>query len=98
MAKRVTAEDEKLINEVYYACKNYAETARQTGWSVSTVRSHVKPDFTPVTKESITKFEVWQLPAFSTLAFVGVQNYGDLCVLSDEERAEMTELWKEMVV
>lgn len=98
MVKRVTAEDEKIINEVYYVCKNYAETARQTGWSVGTVRSHVKANYVPAEKENIKKFDMTEMPAFSTAMFVGVDNYGTLCVLSNEEKDEIKELWKKMSI
>jgi hypothetical protein len=35
---------------------------------------------------------------FSTEMFEGVENYGDLCVLSDEEKVEIVKLWEEIVL
>jgi hypothetical protein len=38
------------------------------------------------------------MPEFSTEMFEGVENYGDLCVLSDEEEVEIVKLWEEIVI
>lgn len=98
MAKRVTAEDIKLINEIYYKCKSYAETARQTGWSASTVSKYIDKNYTPAAESDIKRFDKSSMPTFSTVAFETVDNLGDLCVLSDEEKEEIKELWKELAV
>ena len=99
MARRVTVDDIRQINEIYHQCKSYAETARQTGWSASTVRSYVDHNFSPVLEENIHRFDPdTEMPEFSTAMFEGVENYGDLCVLSEEERIEIVELWKEIVL
>ena len=37
MSKRVTNEDILIFNEIYYKTKNYAQVARETGFSASTV-------------------------------------------------------------
>lgn len=99
MARKVTTDDIRQINEIYYQCKSYAETARQTGWSASTVRSYVDKNFSPVLEDNIHRFDPdTEMPEFSTAMFEGVDNYGDLCVLSEEERIEIVELWKEIVI
>lgn len=99
MARRVTADDIRQINEIYYKCKSYAETARQTGWSASTVRSYVDKNFSPVLEDKIHRFDPdTEMPEFSTSMFEGVENYGDLCVLSEEERIEIVGLWEEIVI
>ena len=41
MARRVSVDDIRQMNEIYYQCKSYAETARQTGWSASTVKNYI---------------------------------------------------------
>lgn len=99
MARRVSVDDIRQMNEIYYQCKSYAETARQTGWSASTVRSYIDKNFSPVLEDNIHRFNPdTELPEFSTKMFEGVENYGDLCVLTDEEKIEIVKLWEEIVL
>ena len=99
MARRVSVDDIRQMDEIYYQCKSYAETARQTGWSASTVRSYIDKNFSPVLEDNIHRFNPdTELPEFSTKMFEGVENYGDLCVLTDEEKIEIVKLWEEIVL
>lgn len=99
MARRVSIDDIRHINEIYYKCKNYAETARQTGWSAATVRNYVDHNFSPITEAEIYRFNPeTDMPEFSTAIFEGVENYGELCVLSKEELEEIEQLWKELAI
>lgn len=95
---RVTSEDILRINEIYYKTRVFAEVARQTGFSASTVRKYVDVNWKPVENENIIKFDMNDLPEFDTTCFKGVENYGDLCVLTEREQDEMKELWLEMVI
>lgn len=98
MARRVTAEDIKNINQIYYECKSYAETARRTGWAAATVSRYVDKDYQPVQSEDVKRFDIhYDLPDFSTEPFENVE-LGDLCVLTDEEKVEITELWREIAI
>ena len=98
MANRVTSEDILRINEIYYKTKVYAETARQTGFSASTVKKYVIPGWQPVVTENIVRFELSQIPEFDSSIFKGVDNYGDLCVLTEREKEEIEGLWGELAV
>ena len=100
MASKVTNEDILRINELYYKHKTYAEVARQTGFSASTVKKYVKPGWEPVVVENIKKFDPSMIPDFQKAVeiFRGVQNYGNLCVLTDYEIEQIKELWKELAV
>ena len=95
---RVTSEDILQMNSLYFQYKNFAEVARQTGFSASTVRKYVDVNWKPVENESIIKFDMSDLPEFDTSCFKGVENYGDLCVLTEREQDEMRELWTELSV
>ena len=95
---RVTSEDILRMNEIYYKTRVFAEVARQTGFSASTVRKYVDTKWAPVVSEESKKFDISQLPEFDPSIFKGIDNYGDLCVLSNEEREEIKELWKELAV
>ena len=100
MASKVTNEDILRINEIYYKTKVYAEVARQTGFSASTVKKYVIPNWVPVTIENIIKFDITQIPDFSVVAeiFRDVINYGDLCILSNTEKEQIKEFWKELSI
>ena len=100
MASKVTNEDILRINEIYYKTKVYAETARQTGFSAGTVKKYIIPGWQPVVAENIIRFDMAQLPDFTKAAeiFRGINNYGNLCVLTDFEAKEIKELWRELAI
>ena len=95
---RVTSEDILRMNEIYYKTHVFAEVARQTGFSASTVRKYVDVNWKPIENENIIKFDMNDLPEFDTTCFKGIENYGDLCILTEREQDEMKELLKELVV
>ena len=97
---RVTSEDILHMNEIYYKTRVFAEVASQTGFSVSTVRKYVDTKWTPVVTENVITFSMKDIPDFkeAVKCFRGVDNYGDLCVLTEQEREEIKELWKELAV
>lgn len=96
--KRVTPEDIIQINSLYYKYKNKAEVARQTGWSSSTVSKYIDKNYKPIDETKIVRISVKDVPEFSTTIFEGVENLGELCVLSEDERAEIVDLWEELSV
>lgn len=97
MARRVSTEDIRQMNEVYYRCKSYAETARQTGWSASTVSKYIDKNFVPVCTNEIRHFE-GTMPDFNLNMFTEAESIGELFVLTADEIEEVKELWKELVV
>ena len=100
MANKVTNEDILRINELYYKYTTYAEVARQTGFSAGTVKKYVKPGWQPVVIENIKKFDENSLPDFQKAVeiFRGIENYGDLCLLTEREQEEIKELWGELAI
>ena len=98
MAKRVTTDDILIFNKIYYKTKNYAQVARETGFSASTVKKYIDKNWKPVAAENIIKFELKQIPEFDGSIFKNVDNYGELCVLTEQEKEEMKELWRELAV
>ena len=95
---RVTSEDILRMNEIYYKTYVFAEVARQTGFSASTVRKYVDVNWKPVVSEDIIRFDISQIPEFDSSIFKGVDNYGDLCTLTQREYEGIKELWKELPV
>lgn len=100
MAKRVTNEDILKFNEIYYRTKTYAEVARETGFSASTVKKYIDKNWEPVAVENIIRFDITALPDFQKAVeiFRGIDNYGNLCILTDFEKEEIKDLWRELVV
>ena len=95
---RVTSEDILHMNEIYYKTHVFAEVARQTGFSASTVRKYVDVNCKPVELDKIIKFDLNNLPEFDTTPFKHVSDYGAMCILDDEEIDQIRELWKELAV
>lgn len=99
MAKRLTEEDKLRINEVYYLTHSYAETARQTGFSATSVKKYVLPDFKPQTNIEKITFNEEEIPnQIDYEPFVNSDNWGEFCELAEEEKEEMKDLWKELVL
>ena len=99
MPRRIGVDDIKKINDLYYKYHNYAEVARQTGWSAATVRSYVDKNYNPIIEDQIKRFDPnADMPEFDESLFEGLEDFGDLCILSDEEYIEIKELWKEILV
>ena len=95
--RKVTNEDIIQINELYYKYQNKAEVARQTGWSAGTVSKYVDKNYAPSATTEIVRVDMSIIPEiFDTTSFRGLDNYGELCVLTEEEKNAMPELWKEM--
>lgn len=100
MAKSITKDDIKRINMEYLDCHTYAEVARRTGFSPSTVKKYIIPNFQPIDEKHIRRFdynrdmpqdEKW-LEMFNTSA-----DWGALCdYLDDEEFDSIVGLWKEI--
>ena len=64
-----------------------------------TVRAYVDKNYNPLTEEEIHRFDPYtEMKEFDETIFEGLDNYGDLCVLSEEEVDEIYDLWKELVV
>ena len=95
---RVTTEDILRMNKIYYQTHVFAEVARQTGFSASTVRKYVDVNWKPVELDKIIKFDLNNLPEFDTTPFKHVSDYGAMCILDDEEIDQIRELWKELAV
>ena len=99
MANKVGLNDIKNMNELYLKFKTYAEVARQTGFSPSTVRKYIQKDYVSQNDIQMIKFNLEKdLPKFDSSKFENLDNFGELCVLSEEEKLEIKELWKEILI
>lgn len=98
MASKVTNEDIIRMNELYFKYKTYAAVAREVGFSASTVKKYIIPNWQPVEQQNIIRFEWSEIPDFDDGIFRDVDNYGDLCVLTEREQQEIKELWRELSI
>jgi hypothetical protein len=96
MSKRLTDEDKIRINEVYAVCKNYSKTAQITGFSAASVKKYVIPDFESpvVTIPNIGDFNLMSIE--DNVNFL--KNFGHITQLTSQEKADIQNLWKELLV
>ena len=92
--KRVSPQDIILINEAYLACGTYSGAAAATGWSASTVKKYVLPDYKSEQKIEVTNIE---MPPIEEIADRLPPWYNITCLTPEEEK-EIKQLWKEMLI
>lgn len=95
---RLTEEDKLKINEIYYEVKTYAETARRTGFSASTVKKYIIPNFASRAVNIGKTFILNDLPEFNYDSFLNINNFAELCIYDEEEFEKIQELWKELII
>ena len=100
MANRVTQENIIEMNEIYLKCGIYAETARRTGFSASTVKKYIIPNY--ISKEAIVitnPFSINDVPVFDKERFKDIDWSDDsLYRPSAAEIEDLKELWKELLL
>lgn len=96
MARRVTEKDIQEINEAYLICKSYSGVAKATGWSASTVAKYIIPDY----KSQVDARDVLSdiEPGDIDEAMNYMLNHSNLSCLTEQERADMKNIWKGMLV
>ena len=82
------------MNESYLACGTYSGAAKATGWSASTVKKYIIPDYKSEQKVEVVDIE---LPPIEEIAD-RLPPWYDLTCLTPEEEQEIKQLWKEMLV
>ena len=98
MAKALSEEDKIQINELYLIHKTYAEVARQTGFSPSTVKKYVVKDYIGedqiVKQKFIEKPEMMIVTKFPSCS----EEWLALFAMTEEEKQECDELRKEILI
>ena len=64
----------------------------------TTVKKYIIPKYTSKKNIKLKVFQKDDLPEFAMDIFDGVDNWGDLCSLSKDERDEIVKLWDELLV
>ena len=94
MAKRVSSEDIKAMNEAYLLCGTYSGAAKATGWSASTVKKYIVSNY--VSDNTIEQIDI-QIPSIEDTV-IQLKQQVELSCLTQEEKNEMKNLWKEISV
>ena len=92
MAKTVVTQEMIVqMNELYLEIGTYAGVSRAMGGtpSPSTVKKYIIPGYMSKTTIKKKVFHKDDLPEFATDLFCGVDNWGDLCRLSENEKEEI---------
>ena len=97
MAKRVTPEDIVIINETYLLCGSYSATAKATGWSASTVAKYVDKNYVSKGAVKESSKETTIQPADLDEVMNYLLSHSNLSCLTDQERADIKEIWKGML-
>ena len=97
MAAKITESQKIQMNILYKELKTYAAVAREMGCSPTTVKKYIIPDFVVPEEIKETTIQMTELPLLDFDLF-GAHPFGELCLLSDEEREEVKVLWKELVI
>ena len=101
MAKTVVTQEMIVqMNELYLEIGTYAGVSRAMGGtpSPSTVKKYIIPKFTSKNNIEVEVFHEGDLPEFAAEIFCGVDNWGDLCSLSETEEEEIVKLWNELLI
>lgn len=97
MANKVTNEDIITINERYLVCKNKAQVARETGFSSSTITKYIIPNYTAQAEIVTIEFNK-EILEVDVDIFLNSDNWGNLTVLTEQEKSDVKELQKEISI
>ncbi len=94
MARKVTDKDIIDMNEAYLLCKTYSGVATATGWSASTVRKYIIPGYT--SQKQKVQYNI-TIPSIED-TIQSLLGCAALCSVTEEEKEELAELWKDMLI
>ena len=99
---RLIMTQEKIIevNELYLQIKTYAGVSRALGGSPSpsTVKKYIIPNYQSQKNIEVQKFKKDSISKDFVADNFLIENWGELCILSNEEKKEIKELWSELLL
>ncbi len=97
MANKITNEQIIRINELYLEIGAKSKVAKIVGVSPASVTKYLIPNY--VGKDNL-KIEIFsqEIPDLPIELFKNTEDWGTLCLLSDEEKEECDELRKEILI
>lgn len=96
---KVTDELIEKINELYVEIGTYSGVSKALGGSPapSTVKKYIIPNYVKKEDIKIIKFNEEKIPEeIDFTPFKGKDDWGFLCVLTEQEENDVKELWKEI--
>lgn len=97
MATKIGYNEQYKINVLYKKLGTYAAVSRELNIGAQTVKKYIIKDFDENVQFKKVTMELIK-EDFDKEILINTKNWGELCVLTDEERIEMKELWKELVM
>ena len=97
MARKVQQADIERMLELYDQLGTYAAVAREVGFSASTVRKYILENQVIAPSAAVEVFDTTMLDSEVDYTMFRISNWGELCVLTDDEKSEVKQLWKELV-
>ena len=101
MARHTVTDNDKIqFNELYLQCGTYAEVARRTGFSASTVKRYIIPNYVSINAvaENIIPFDK-EILAIDQISFPNNRKeFYNLLVLTDIEKQECEKLREELLI
>lgn len=100
MAKAITSEQIIQINELYLEKKTYAAVAREMGIAATTVKKYVRPDYVSVANLPILHIDLSECRKAIEDFILSKEEmeHEDILQLTEQEVADVEELWKELSV
>ena len=108
MANRITEEQKIQINEVYAQCGVKSKTAEIVGVSVASVNRYLIPNYVPAAQRNLpectetplgyTDFVEKIIATIDSTYCSPIQAFCKVCELTDDERAELKELQKGLII
>lgn len=97
MAKRVTEQDIIDMNEAYLLCGTYSGVASALGWSASTVKKYIIEGYQ--SKDVLADKPAKTIePAAVDEAMDYLVNHSNLSCLTEQEKKDMKDIWKGMLL
>lgn len=101
MARHTVTDNDKIqFNELYLQCGTYAEVARRTGFSASTVKRYIIPNYVSINAvaENIIPFDK-EILTIDQISFPNDRKeFYNLLVLTDIEKQECEKLREELLI
>ena len=101
MARHTVTDNDKIqFNELYLQCGTYAEVARRTGFSASTVKRYIIPNYVSINAvaENIIPFDK-EILTIDQISFPNNRKeFYNLLVLTDIEKQECEKLREELLI
>ena len=94
--RTVQPEDIIAINEAYLKIGTYAGAGRATGWSGSTVKRYIIPDYEPQANQEPVIEEKFEIPDAETLVYP--ENWETFLTLTEEELESCKTLQKSILL